>query len=180
MDESHESMLDSSIWYIRLAINVGIIGFFIYWILLFIVSLVLDARFILTSLILPGIHFVAPFTGMEMIYFYHEEWLSKSRIPDATTIKRWIAQLVIPLLSDTVALACALLTHVIELETHDMHIMAIFYALFHAMLAFSTLALVVTTFIMWRAMIARVQTLTHTKDASQTLLDGLRTVTTNI
>lgn len=174
MPHTPSSALASAIWYARLAIVIEIVGFGIYWVALYIATLALDARFLLSSLVLPGIHFIAPFTGIEMLHFYDTEWVEKGHAPNRHTVGRWVAQIAIPLLSDVIALSDALLLHVPELQHLGLYGMATAYALFHVLLAASTLILVIVALVIWRAMVAGARSTPHLRNAEHALLDGLR------
>lgn len=174
--EAH--VIENVMGYIRLAIYIELGVFAIYWIALFVVALIIDARSILLSLIVPGIHFVAPFAALEILNFFEEKWLRTQRVPATYEILRWIAQGIIPLISDSIALASAVLVHVPELNHEGHTTYAIFYLVFHIALLASTVALTLAMLLVWRMMTtlhARQSPTSVRRDTeSQQLLAGLR------
>ncbi len=157
MDSSVEPLFR----YFRLAIDIELVVFFLYWIFLFIATLWTHAYFILLSLILPALHFVAPFGVLEILNYFEEKWLKSFHGPSGYEWRRWISQGVITLLSDSIALAVCLTIHLPELEHEHHEILAVFYTIFHVVLLVSTVVLTLAMIILWRKMVAVVYSPKH-------------------
>jgi hypothetical protein len=96
---------------------------------------------------------VAPFAGLEVMSFYSDKWLDRPRKPPRYDVARWIAQCLVTLLADAVALSVGVRVDLPVLHATGHDGIAAAYVTFLALFLFSTMLFTTAMILLWRSMV---------------------------